>query len=120
MIDLGLFLSIFVLTAVLARLSVFIIPYPFTLTGFLRKQTHWYIHHIYIGLIILFVVLPLAFLKGFTNTVVVSLAIGLSLSLDELFAWITNSKYPKKKEFIGTVILYAIFILYVLFLNYVL
>ena len=112
-----LFLIIFILAAILARILVLILPRPFTMTGFIRKKTSLYVHHIYIGLIIVVIVLPIAIVRGFSTAILVLLAIGLSLSLDELSAWITKSKYPERKEFIATVILYAIFILYMLALK---
>ncbi len=115
--NLNLFLTIFIITAVLARFSVFFWPGSFDITGFLRKKTQWHIHHIHIGLLLIFVVLPLAFIKGFANPIMIFLAIGLSLSLDESAAWITKSEYPRKKEFIETVILYFLFVLYVLILK---
>jgi len=90
---------------------------PIYYNRFHPKKTHLYVHHIYIGLIIIVIVLPFVIVRGFSTAILVLLAIGLSLSLDELSAWITKSKYPERKEFIAIVVLYAIFILYMLVLK---
>lgn len=98
-------------TFVVVRIFVLIAPTK-TVTGYIRHKTLLYFHHIYIGIIIMAIVFPLILKYGLTTLLVSLFAIGLSLSLDELAAWLLFTEYPKRKEFTLTLIFLAVFLVY--------
>ncbi len=62
---------------------------------------------------------PLIVLYGINTSLLIAFTIGLSLALDEMTAWISYSQYPRKKEFLITLLVYAMFSAYVIILfNY--
>ena len=55
-----------------------------TFTGFLRKKTGLDWHHYHLGIILLLITLPLIFVFGLSVLLVIFLAMGISLTIDQL------------------------------------
>ena len=109
------FIVVFLLTILVVRAFVRFAPEK-TVTGLVRHKTLLYIHHIYIGLIILAIIIPIALLHGFSISLIMLSAIGLALCLDELSAWILFVAYPSRRESWFTGALVSMFVVYVLLL----
>lgn len=88
-----------------------------TLTGYMRRVTRLYFHHLHLGVALLAVVLPLMIAVGARPALVVLSAVGAALTLDELPASLLCSHYPERKEFILTLALFAAFSSYLAFLS---
>lgn len=54
-----------------------------TLTGYLRVKTGYDWHHFHFGILILLIVLPLLAVHGLTNFLVIFLAMGISMIIDQ-------------------------------------
>ena len=106
-----LFLAVSLLTFLITRTLIWLIPAK-TITGYLRHKTLLYVHHIYIGVVLLALVLPLIIAFGASTPLVILSAIGVALCLDELSAWLLYSHYPARKEFLVTLALFFVFALY--------
>ena len=112
MTNIQIFLISLFSTFIFVRVFVLFAPNK-TITGYVRHKTLLYFHHIYIGIVIMASVFPLILKNGLTAPLVSCFAVGLSLSLDELVAWLLFTEYPKKKEFILTLSFFILFSVYV-------
>lgn len=112
MSNITVFLAPFLLTFIVVRVFVFLSPTK-TVTGYIRHKTLLYFHHIYIGIVIMAIVFPLILKYGLTTPLISCFAVGLSLSLDELVAWLLFIEYPKRKEFILTLLTLVLFSIYI-------
>ena len=62
-----------------------------TLTGLLRTKTGFDWHHFHFGLLILVIIIPIIFIAGFSTLKVIILAIGISMTIDQIVS-ILNKK----------------------------
>ena len=110
------FLVALFLAVIFTRVYVYLFPSK-TLTNYLRHKTFLYIHHIYIGILIIAIVSPLLIMSPDNLYLIAILGGGIGLCLDELFAWLDYQNYPSKKEIVGTLIIFLIYSLYIYFVN---
>lgn len=111
-----LFFVAFLLTILLVRGFVHFAPSK-TVTGYVRHKTLLYIHHLYIGIILLGVTVPALLLQIDTPIVIIGSAVGLALCIDELSAWILFVEYPSKRESLYTALITVLFVLYVVLIQ---
>ncbi len=64
-----------------------------TFTGILRRKLSVDIHHMYLGLAILIILIPIIIFNGLTKLVIFALAIGLSLFLDQIISLSWDIEY---------------------------
>jgi hypothetical protein len=70
-----------------------------TFTAFLRKKTNLDIHHFHLGIIIILIIISFTFKFKLNPVTIIVLAIGTSLFIDQLFAWIKKRIYKKSNYF---------------------
>lgn len=106
-----LFLIALFATFLATRVVVLLMP-THTLTGYLRRRTTLYIHHIYLGVLMLALALPLILAHGPAAPFVLLAGAGVALTLDELPAWLLYAPYPSRREFGLTLLLFLLVGLY--------
>jgi predicted ABC-type exoprotein transport system permease subunit len=115
MSTLALFALVSLATFAATRMLVFLMPNR-TVTGYLRHKTLLYVHHIFVGVVVLAVFVPLLVAYGAQPLLVSGAAFGTALCLDELTAWLLFSSYPARKEFSITLLLFAALAAYLQYL----
>ena len=86
-----------------------------TPTGVIRRKTGFNFHHIHLGAIILFILLPIILIYGINDTTLILFAIGTSLFIDEIVPYLfRNIKYFSIKDFFISLFLHLFIIIFYL------
>ncbi len=80
-----------------------------TLTHYIRKTTKKDIHHIHIGILLILIIIPLLIVHGITTKNILSLAVALSLIIDQIVPFINRkSDYFDKSNILIALLLHIV------------
>ncbi len=90
-----------------------------TFTGFVRRKSGYNFHHIHLGALILFILVPIILIYGINKITLILFAIGTSLFIDEIVPYLFRKiKYFSLKDFFISLFLHLfIIILYIININ---